>query len=73
MPKIILDREKCIGAFSCVAVDPEKWKQAGDNKVDLAGSKKVGAVFEREISAGELELARAAAASCPVNAIEVKE
>ncbi len=73
MPKIILDREKCIGAFSCLAVDPEKWKQANDSKVDLVGSKKVGAVFVREISKDELELARAAASSCPVNAIEVKE
>ena len=73
MPKIILDKNKCIGAYACVAVDDKTWKQTNDGKVDLIGGKKAGNLFEKEISKTEVELAKAAASACPVAAIEVKE
>lgn len=73
MPKIILDRNKCIGAYACVAVDDRTWKQTNDGKVDLVGGKKQGNLFVKEISKADLELAKAAASACPVAAIEVKE
>ncbi|MDO8538364.1 MAG: ferredoxin [archaeon] len=28
-------REECIGAFACVAVDPDRWATASDSKADL--------------------------------------
>ena len=72
--KIVFDRNKCIGAYSCVAVDPEKWKPANDSKVDLEGSAQANqGIFEREIKEEEVEKSRAAAAVCPVAAIQVIE
>lgn len=71
--KIIFDRGKCIGAYSCVQEDPGKWKPAG-GKVDLEGSVQKGPeIFERAITSEELEKARIAAAVCPATAITVAE
>mgnify|MGYP001584869442 FL=1 len=36
---IELDREGCIGAAACVAVDPDNWAIVEDGKVDLKDSK----------------------------------
>lgn len=72
--KIVFDRNKCIGAYSCVAEDPDKWKPANDGKVDLDKSKQVDkGIFESEIGENELEKSRAVAAVCPVAAIQVVE
>ena len=76
MPKfrIVFDRNKCIGAYTCVSEDPDKWKPADDGKVDLAGGKEGAAkVFTREIKEDELDKARAAASVCPAAAIEIVE
>ncbi|MBI2233251.1 MAG: ferredoxin [Candidatus Aenigmarchaeota archaeon] len=72
--KIVFDRNKCTGAYSCVQEEPEKWKPASDGKVDLDGSvqKKPG-IFECAITQEELEKARIAAAVCPASAIKVVE
>ncbi len=72
--KIVLDRNKCIGAYSCVAEYPEMWKPSGDGKVDLDESKDRGkGIFEREISEKEVEKSRASVIACPVAAIQVAE
>jgi ferredoxin len=72
--KIVFNREKCIGAYACIAQDPEKWLMANDGKVDLEGSQNAGkGIFVREITKAELERAKAAALVCPALAIEVVE
>ncbi|MDO8537353.1 MAG: ferredoxin [archaeon] len=72
--KIIFDREKCIGAYSCVNEDPEKWIPANDGKVDLKESKPTNPnIFEKIITEAEVEKARLSATVCPVSAIQVVE
>lgn len=76
MPKfrIVFDRNKCIGAYTCVSEDGDKWKPADDGKVDLdKGKEGAPKIFTREIGEEELEKARAAASVCPAAAIEVVE
>ncbi len=69
--KIEYDRENCIGAGVCVAVDEKHWKMASDGKADLKGGKKDNDIFVREIDGSELEEVKAAAEGCPVNVIHI--
>jgi ferredoxin len=68
------DREACIGAGACVAVDPEHWELVDDGKADLLGGERTKdnathtLVFDEE----QLDLMRDAAESCPVFAIHIK-
>lgn len=74
--KVTFDRNTCIGAFACVAADPEHWKYADDGKVDLEPSEETGEgtftliVDENEV---DLEALKASAEACPVYAIKVEE
>ena len=71
MPKIILERDKCIGCGACGAVCPKYWKLAEDGKTDLLGAKK-----EKEenyiLELKEAECNHEAAEACPVQCIHVK-
>lgn len=66
MAKIILDREKCVGCGSCVAVAPELFKlNEQDFKSEL--------IKEGELSDDELQKAKESVSVCPAGAIEVSE
>ena len=71
--RIELDREGCIGAAACVAVDPENWEIVEDGKVDLKGSKQDPKTkfFLKDIDESELHKWKEAAESCPVSVIHI--
>lgn len=68
-----LDREGCIGAAACVAVDPDNWDIVEDGKVDLKNSKKDSKTgfFVREIDESELQKWKEGAEACPVTVIHI--
>ncbi|MBI2145823.1 ferredoxin [Candidatus Woesearchaeota archaeon] len=72
--KIILDREACIGAYSCVAVGEEIWQfDVENNKADLKlpaankNEKFQEVIIDEELLPKALE----SAGVCPVAAIKV--
>ncbi len=71
--KVELDREGCIGAAACVAVDPDNWTIVEDGKVDMKDSTKDlrTSFFIRIIDESELQKWKEAAESCPVNVIHI--
>lgn len=71
--KIIYDKPGCIGAFSCVALDPEHWVNNEDGKAALVGGKQDSNnyILEVELNQEEFEKMKAAAESCPVNVIHI--
>jgi ferredoxin len=73
--RVILDREACIGAAACMAVQPRHWKVQDDGKVNLLGSRHSpdGKRQEKEFTEEELEDYRLAAESCPTNAIHLED
>lgn len=69
--KIILDRPKCIGCGSCVAVCEKYFEMAEDNKSHLKDSQKEAQDIEtREVA--EPGCAKDAAEVCPVQIIKVE-
>ena len=76
MPILKLDREKCIGCTSCVAVCPKCFEMADDGKSHIKGlsvpasAKGYGEATE-ELEVKKIECAEAAAEVCPVQCIEV--
>jgi len=72
--KITFDRNTCIGAFACVAADPETWEYADDGKVDMKGGTDEGnGVFSLVVDEADLDKHKAAAEACPVYAIKVEQ
>lgn len=73
--KIIVDPDLCIGAASCVAIDPETFQLNDENKADVLdhGQAPDGSQYKREVEVTEEELERIilAAQSCPTLAIAV--
>ncbi|HLC58624.1 MAG TPA: ferredoxin [Candidatus Nanoarchaeia archaeon] len=71
--RIEYDREGCIGAAACVAVDEENWMLIEDGKADLKDSKKENTkgYFIREITEEQLAKFKEAAEACPVNVIHI--
>ncbi len=71
--RVELDREGCIGAAACVAVDPENWILADDGKVDLVKSDKdfKSNFYYRIIDESELAKWKESADSCPVLVIHI--
>ncbi len=71
--RVELDREGCIGAAACVAVDPDNWSIVEDGKVDLKDSTQDSKTkfFVREIDESELAKWKEAAESCPVTVIHI--
>ncbi|MAG39206.1 ferredoxin [Candidatus Woesearchaeota archaeon] len=70
--KIIYDRDACIGAAACAALDPERFEMNDDGKADLLKGKedKPGLWILKIEELGE---AQEAAESCPVDAIKIEE
>lgn len=70
---VTFDREGCIGAFSCAAVDEKLWEKVPEEgKVNLAGGV-LNADGHWEIVLEEGQFAPEAETVCPVNVIKVKE
>ncbi|MBU0530367.1 MAG: ferredoxin [Candidatus Aenigmatarchaeota archaeon] len=69
--KIEYDRNSCIGAAVCAAVDEKHWEISSDGKADLKGSKEDKDIFVAEIDESELEKTKAAAEGCPANVIHI--
>jgi len=71
--RIEYDREGCIGAAACVAVDSENWNIVEDGKADLKDSlqDKKTTFFVREIDESELAKWKETAESCPVTVIHI--
>ena len=65
------DRDGCIGAAACVAVQPDQWNIVDDGKADLKNSNKEGKSLIKEIDESELSIYKDAAESCPVNVIKI--
>lgn len=69
--KIIFDREKCIGAGACAAMDPKHFKMSADGKADLINGKDIGnGKFELEVEGSDSVIEGAKA--CPVEVIKIK-
>ena len=70
--KVTYDRDACIGAAACAALDPKLFKMNADGKADLIGGKEVKpGLFELEIE--NIVEAKDAAESCPVRVIKIKD
>ncbi|RMF05307.1 ferredoxin [Candidatus Woesearchaeota archaeon] len=70
--KIIYNRNECIGAGECEALDPDLWKVDNTGKANLSGAKELSSgVFELELSEEEFEKQKEIASSCPAGCIKV--
>lgn len=67
------DREGCIGAAACVAVQDDQWELVADGKADLKDGKSENdnKIQRKEIDESELEKYKEAAESCPVTVIHI--
>ena len=70
MAKIKLEREKCIGCGSCVALCPKYFEIIEDGKSHIKGSQKA-AIDELEVE--KLECAESAAEACPAQCIHIEK
>jgi len=70
MPKVIHEREKCIGCGSCAALCPKYWEMAEDGKSKLLDSEKnAEGNYEKEVE--DIECNREAADACPIQIIRI--
>lgn len=73
MPKIIQEREKCIGCGSCAAVCPEFFiLDEKDGLATLIKGKAVKGKFEREIKKIDTSI-KDAVSICPLEIIQIKK
>ena len=71
MPKIILDKSKCVGCGACQAVCPRYFEIGEDNKPHLKGTEDDSE--EQEVEIKEIDCAKEAAEGCPAQCIHIKE
>ncbi|MCR4369369.1 MAG: ferredoxin [archaeon] len=71
--KIIYDRNNCVAAGPCAAVDPEHFSiNPDDGKADLVGGKETSpGIFELDIESDEA--AQQAVEVCPAAVIQIKK
>jgi len=73
--KIIYEREGCIGAAACAAIDPDNFVMNDDGKADLTGAtKREDGKWEKVVEVGsqeEVEKIIDGAKGCPVDVIQV--
>jgi len=71
--RIVVDPDLCIGAASCVTIDPSTFALNGENKAEVLDHSEAagGPSYEREVEMNEEEKERLilAAESCPTLAI----
>ena len=67
------DRKGCIGAGSCEAVNPERWKLLDERKAELKGGElnQQNNMYEVRIGDDELAKMKAAAEGCPKVVIHI--
>ena len=70
MPKIKLEREKCIGCDSCAVVCPKYFELQDDGKSHIKDAAKQD--FE-ELEVEKIECAELAAETCPVQCIQIEK
>ena len=73
MPKIIHNREDCIGCNMCVSEAPGTWEETDDGKPMLKGSTKNNGDYEKEVTEEEAKKNKEVAENCPVDVIKVEE
>lgn len=73
MPKIIHQREDCIGCNLCVEYACAYWQMMDDGKSEPIGSTKKGDVYIKEISEIEVEQNEMAAIACPMHIIKITD
>ncbi len=74
MPKIILEKERCIGCGSCAVICPKYFELAEDGKSHIKGSNKhdpEGTLEELEVE--KVECAEFASEACPVQCIHIEK
>lgn len=71
--KISFDREGCIGAAACAAVNPDFWKIVKDGKAELKDAKKLDENRTQELEIEEKDFKKnlESAEACPVNVIHI--
>ena len=73
--RVEIDLDKCIGAFSCVAVYPELWEQSKDGKAHIIAEgviKEDGREYvELNETLIDVEAAIQSQDVCPVQAIKI--
>jgi ferredoxin len=67
--KVVLDKEKCILCFSCIAICPEVFEGKDDGTVDVKDEYKGKEITDPELQAK----VREAASACPSTAIIIEE
>lgn len=73
MPKIIQQRQKCIGCNACVEAAPDRWRMSRkDGKSTLIGGKEKRGYFMVDVHELEREANELAAKNCPVKIITVQ-
>ena len=70
MPKVIQEREKCIGCGSCAALCPNYWEMAEDGKSRFKKSNQ-NAEGNYELEVENIECNQEAADACPVQVIHI--
>ena len=70
MPKIKLEREKCIGCGSCAAVCPKYFELIDDGKSHIKDANKQEV---EELEVEKIECAESVAESCPSQCIHVQK
>ena len=72
--KITFDREACIGAIACVAVNPKYWVMDPDGKANLINAKKnKDGKWELIVGEEDFIINRDAAEVCPVLVIKIEK
>ncbi len=69
--RIEYDKNGCIGAAACVAVDPLRYKLDNSGKADLLGSSQEGNLQILEVETDDPTTVVEAARACPVLIIKV--
>lgn len=73
--KIIFDKDECIGALSCLAVNEKFWEDDGNGKVNLKGAtyNEKTKKWELIVDEKDLPINKEAAEVCPVEAIKIEK
>jgi len=70
MPKIKLERERCIGCGSCAAICSKYFELVDDGKSHITNSEKKEI---EELEVAKIECAESAAEACPVQCIHIEK